>query len=55
MHELNIMRVAVSGNIKWQYTEEVWLTQLGYCLIISYCQTAKMPSNLFDSAIHRMV
>ena len=51
MCEINIMHVAINGNIKWQRTEEICFTQFGYSLTISYDWTAKMPSYLFDIAI----
>ena len=36
--------------MEWQCIE-IWFTQFGYCLTISYCRTTKTLSYLFDTAI----
>ena len=50
MRKCNIMHVAVNGNIKWWYMEEIRF-QFGYSLTISNCRMFKTPSYLFDTAI----
>ena len=51
MLELNIMHIAINGNIKWWPMEEICFAQLEYCLIILCSQTATTPSYLFNTAI----
>ena len=44
------MHIVVISNMEWQH-RDIWFTQFGYCLTISYYRTAKMPSYLFNTAI----